>query len=364
MFKLINADDSARYGRLKTAHGSIETPFFMPVATKATVKHISPEELSKIGIKSIISNAFILYLSPGVDIIKKAGGIHEFMDFDKVIFTDSGGFQILDPGFLQRIVDSGVYFKNPFNGQMSFFSPEKCIQIQNGLGSDVAMCLDDVPRYGRTKSYIKASMKRTAVWAERCLKAHKNQKQMLFAIAHGGIFPDLRKQSTIEISKMDFDGYAIGGLCIGEEKKRMFEMVDISNRLMPEEKPRYLMGVGSPRELVLAIEKGMDIFDSAFPTRNARHATIFTFNGSLKILNRKFREDNSPIDRSCKCYTCRKFSRAYLHYLIKVNEPFGMRLATYHNLYFVERLMEKARKAIKNNEFREFKKEFLGSCVE
>jgi queuine tRNA-ribosyltransferase len=350
---------SARTGILKTAHASLKTPFFMPVATKANVKTLTPDELKTIGISCIISNAFILSLKPGVEIIAKHGRLHRFMGWNKGIFTDSGGFQILNPDFLLGKTDQGVMFRNLYTGKKQLFTPEISVNIQNELSSDVAMCLDDVPHHDAKKEEIKASVKRTHQWAERCLKSHSNKKQLIFGIAQGGIFPELRKISGEFMDSLDFDGIAIGGLCIGESKDDMFNALDAQLPVLSKEKPKYLMGVGSPQDILAAVEKGVDIFDSVYPTRNARRGTLFTSKGSIKITNKQFRDSTEPIEGDCGCYTCKNYTKAYLSYLIKEQELLGLRLATIHNLYFINSFIEKIRKEIKDGNLKSFKKEFL-----
>ncbi len=358
MFQVIQKEKKARLGRLKTDHGTATTPFFMPVATKASVKFITSNELIDMGADAIISNAMLLYLNPGVEIVRKADGIHKFMNFNKTIFTDSGGFQILGNEFFIGISDKHVKFKNPMSGKKYTLTPEQAIEIQNRLGSDVAMCLDHVPRYAHTRKQIEEATERTTFWAERCKKAHKNKKQLLFGINQGGIYADLRKKSSIELAKLDFDGYALGGLCIGEPKEAMNKMIDISTKTFPEHKPRYVMGVGSPIELVDAVEMGIDIFDSCMPTRNARHGWLFTKKGNLKIKNSKYIKDFGPIDKSCSCYVCKNYSKAYIRFLLKMNEPTGQRLASYHNVYFIQNLMKEIRKSIEDKKFESFRKNF------
>lgn len=357
--RILAEDGKARLGELKTAHGKLKTPFFMPVATKANVKTLTPEELNKIGISCIISNAFILSLKPGIEIISKHGKLHRFMNWNKGIFTDSGGFQILNPDFLLGKNDQGVIFRNLYTGHKQLFTPEISIHIQNELSSDVAMCLDDVPHHDAKKEEIKDSIKRTHQWAERCLKAHNNKKQLIFGIAQGGLFPDLRKFSGKFMDSLDFDGIAIGGLCIGESKPQMFRALNSQLSILSKEKPKYLMGVGSPQDIIEAVEKGIDIFDSVYPTRNARRGTLFTSKGNIKITNSKFRDMNEPIEDDCQCYTCRNYTKAYLSYLIKEQEILGLRLATIHNLHFLNKFMQRLRQEIKDSNLKRFKKEFL-----
>jgi len=359
MFKISHKDKNARIGVLKTAHGNIETPFFMPVATKATVKFASFEDLKRMKAEAIISNAFVLYLNPGLEAIEKFKGLHKFMNYRGVIFTDCGGFQILRESFIPKTEDKGILFISPFDGKKILLTPEMIMDIESRIGSDVAMVLDDVVEYEGSYEKAKGCMERTHKWAKECRKYHSNKKQLLFGICHGGFFEELRKESAKFINRLKLDGVAIGGLCIGEPKETMYKMLDCSLKNISKDKPRYLMGVGSPDDLVKCIEKGVDIFDSVFPTQNARHGTIFTWKGRIKINNRKYRNDKKSLDEQCNCYVCKSFSRAYINYLMKVNEYIYMRYTTYHNLYFLQRLMERIRKAIKEGKFSEFKKEFL-----
>ncbi|MAG08432.1 tRNA guanosine(34) transglycosylase Tgt [Candidatus Woesearchaeota archaeon] len=359
MFKISHKDKNARVGVLKTAHGSVETPFFMPVATKATVKHASFEDLERMKAKVIISNAFVLYLSRGLDAIEKFKGIHKFMKFKGVVFTDCGGFQVLRESFILNTDDEGILFKSPFDGKKILLTPKMIMDIESRVGSDVAMVLDDVVEYGGSYEKAKGCMKRTHKWAEECVKAHKNKKQLLFGICQGGFYEDLRKKSAKFVNGLKLDGMAIGGLCLGEPKDVMYKMLDCSLKHIDEEKPKYLMGTGSPEDLVKCISKGVDIFDSVFPTQNARHGTIFTWKGKLKIRNSKYKFDKKPLDEDCDCYVCKSFSRAYINYLMRISEHVYMRYTTYHNLYFMQRLMERVRKSIKAKKFSEFKKEFL-----
>ncbi len=360
MFEITAKDSKARTGRLHTLHGIIETPCFLPVATKAAVKHINQEQLKETKTEAFISNSLILYLT-NYDAVKEQG-IHKFMNWDKVIFTDSGGFQILKEGFLLNIVDNGVIFRSPFNGNKLLLTPKQAIEIQNNLAADVIMALDDVPAYTKDKDNyerVKESMIRTHKWAKICKENHKKDGQLLFGICQGGIFPELRKESAEFISSIDFDGIALGGLCIGESKELMYQMVDISTKIIPENKPRYLMGVGSPEDLLESIDHGIDIFDSAFPTQNARHGTIFTWNGKLRIAKQENKNQFTALDNNCKCYVCKQYTRAYLHYLFRIREPLAMSLLSFHNLYFIHDLLERTRKAIREKDFDRFKKWFL-----
>lgn len=361
MYKLVSEDSGARLGKLKTNHGTIQTPFFMPIATKGTAKQVSPEELKNLGSEALIANAFVLHLKPGLDIIKKFKGIHNFMKWNGVIFTDSGGFQILSKSFLHSADEKGVYFKNPFDGSKRFFTPEDIIKIEEDIGADVAMVLDFVPHYGNTKEYIANCTKITHLWAERCVKAHSDKKQLLFGICQGGTFEDLREKSSRFINNLDFDGVALGGLGIGEGSKLMTNSIKLSIKNIDKNKTRYLMGVGSPEDIIEAIGLGIDCFDSRFPTMNARHGGIFTSEGKINIEKAIYKDDVRPLDEKCKCYVCKIFSRAYIHHLYRTYEPIRDRYGNIHNLHFIQNLIKEARKAIKNNEFNNFKKGFLSS---
>ncbi|MDO8724450.1 MAG: tRNA guanosine(34) transglycosylase Tgt [Candidatus Methanoperedens sp.] len=361
MFELIHTDKNtgARVGKLKTNHGIIDTPAFMPVATKGTVKTIIPEELSEMGTQALISNAFHLLLAPGMEVIRKSGGLHKFMHWDRAIFTDSGGFQMIRKDFPFKISDEGFTYKNPRDGKKYSYTPESCLENQKIIGTDVAMILDECPAYGSDHSAIEASTARTIRWAERAKSIEANSGQLFFAILQGGTFAELRKKCAEELVEMDFDGYGIGGLSIGEPKEIMNEVLKSSVPLVPEDKPRYLMGVGSPVELLTAIESGVDIFDSAFPTRNARHQTLMTSRGNIDIARAKFTLDLSPIDENCDCYTCRNYTRAYLHHLFKESELLALRLASIHNLHFMQWIVLEAREAILEDRFVDFKKSVL-----
>lgn len=358
MFEIVGEDTGARAGKLTTSHGVVDTPCFMPVVTKGSIKTLSNDELLDIDIQAFISNAFVLYLKPGAGLIKEAGGLHKFMNWDRTIFTDSGGFQILKEEFAPDVTDKGVTFRSPFDDTRHLFTPEICIEVQEALGSDVAMVLDDCPHYGKSHDYMKASVTRTTDWANRCKEAHIDKKQLLFAIVQGGTFRDLREKSASDLIGIDFDGYGIGGLSIGEPKEKMLEVLEYTLPLLPKERPRYLMGLGSPVELLESISVGADIFDSSFPTRNARHNSVYTWSGNYNITRGKHAKDFAPLEEACACYACRNYTKAYIRHLMIVYEMLGMRLITIHNLYFLKQLMKKARDAILENRFREFKSEF------
>jgi len=357
----ISCEDTAtkaRVGKLRTAHGVVATPCFMPVATKASVKTLASEELLSLGVEAIISNALLLYLKPGVEVISAAGGLHTFMNFHRTIFTDSGGFQALRREFKPEFTKRGIAFRSPFDNSRHVFTPELCIAVQEALGSDVALTLDDCPPYGEAKERYVESVARTTRWARACKAAHACDDQLLFAIAQGGTFADLRRESAAQLAQLDFDGYGIGGLSIGEPHDVMLSMLEVSISALPEEKPRYLMGLGSPIEVLEAIARGVDIFDSAFPTRNARHSAVYTREGKYSITKAKHLRSHAPLEEACTCYTCRNYTRAYVSHLMRAGETLGMRLVTLHNLHFMQTLMRDARKAIAAGEFAEFLKEF------
>ena len=350
----------ARLGIVHTPHGSFETPAFMPVGTQATVKTMSPEELKEMGAGIILSNTYHLWLRPGNEIIKEAGGLHKFMNWDRPILTDSGGFQVFSLSEFRKIEEEGVHFRHHLNGSKLFLSPEKAMEIQNDLGSDIMMAFDECPPYPATFEYMKASVERTSRWAERCLQAHaRPNDQALFGIVQGGEFEELRKQSAKDLVSLDFPGYAIGGLSVGEPKDVMNRALEFTTPLLPENKPRYLMGVGSPDSLIDGAMRGIDMFDCVLPTRIARNGTLMTSEGRVVVKNAKYERDFGPLDPNCDCYACKNYSRAYIRHLIRANETFGIRLTSYHNLYFLLRLMEQIRDAIRNDRLRDFKEEFF-----
>lgn len=350
----------ARLGRVHTPHGSFDTPAFMPVGTQATVKTMSPEELKEMGAQIILSNTYHLYLRPGHDIVKEAGGLHRFMNWDRPILTDSGGFQVFSLAEMRKITEEGVEFRSHLNGDKHFISPEKSIEIQNALGSDIMMAFDECPPYPADYEYVKKSLERTTRWAERCREAHtRPNEQAIFGIVQGGMYEELRKQSARELTSLDFPGYAIGGLSVGEPKHMMYEMLECTVPLLPDNKPRYLMGVGSPDALLEGAIRGVDMFDCVLPTRIARNGTCMTSSGRLVVRNQKYARDFGPLDPKCSCYTCTHYSRAYLRHLIKTDETFGIRLTTYHNLHFLLQLMREVRQAIQDDRLLDFKEQFF-----
>lgn len=349
----------ARLGRVHTPHGSFDTPAFMPVGTQATVKGMSPHELKEIGAGIILSNTYHLYLRPGHELVKQAGGLHGFMNWDRPILTDSGGFQVFSLGDFRKITEEGVTFKSHIDGSKHFLSPEKAIEIENALGADIIMCFDECTPYPSDKDYAKKSMERTSRWAKRCKEAHMNpDKQALFGIVQGGMYPDLRRQSVEQLLELDFPGYAIGGLSVGEPAEEMYPILDITAPLLPADKPRYLMGVGSPDYLIEGALRGIDMFDCVLPTRIGRNGTVMTSNGRLIVRDAKYSKDFSPMDPECDCYACKNFSRAYIRHLLKVDEILGLRLATWHNLHFLLNLMKNVRKAIEEDRLMDFRNEF------
>lgn len=350
----------ARLGIVHTPHGSFETPAFMPVGTQATVKTMAPEEIKEMGAGIILSNTYHLWLRPGHEIIKEAGGLHKFMNWDRAILTDSGGFQVFSLSDMRKITEEGVHFRNHLNGSKMFLSPEKAMEIQNALGSDIMMAFDECPPFPATYEYMKASVERTSRWAERCLEAHERpQDQGLFGIVQGGEFEELRKQSARDLVSMDFPGYAIGGLSVGEPKPIMNRMLEYTTPLLPSHKPRYLMGVGSPDSLIDGAIRGIDMFDCVLPTRIARNGTCMTSQGRVVVKNAKYAKDFTSLDPECDCYTCKNYTKAYIRHLIKADETFGIRLTSTHNLHFLQNLMRQVRQAIREDRLGDFREEFF-----
>ena len=349
----------ARIGILHTPHGDIETPVFMPVGTQASVKGLSPEELDEAKAQIILSNTYHLYLRPGHEIVKKAGGLHNFMNYHKPILTDSGGFQVFSLSDLNKISEDGVEFKSHIDGSTHFIGPEKCMEIENALGADIIMAFDHCSKYGESHEEAEKAYKRTLNWLDRCYKAHNNPDQMLFPIIQGNFYKDLRIKSTLDTLKYIKCGVGIGGLSVGEPKQLMYEMLDAIKPYLPEDSPHYLMGVGSPDCILEGVIRGIDMFDCVLPTRIARNGTAFTSKGKLVIRNGEFKEDFRPIDEECDCYACKHFTRAYIRHLINTKEIMGGRLLSIHNIRFLTHLMEEIKKAIWEDRLLDFKKEFL-----
>ena len=350
----------ARLGILHTPHGDIQTPTFMPVGTQATVKGISSEELKEAGAGIILSNTYHLFLRPGSELVRDAGGLHKFMNWDRAILTDSGGFQIFSLAKLRKITEEGVHFSSHLDGSKHFLSPELAIETENNLGADIIMSFDECAPYPSTYEYTKKSMYMTTRWAERCQKAHKNtEKQALFGIVQGGMFEDLRKISARDLVSMDFPGYSIGGLSVGEPAELMYDMLDKTVPELPENKPRYLMGVGSPDYLIEGSIRGIDMFDCVLPTRLGRNGTVLTSHGRVIVRDAKYARDFTPIDPECNCPACKNYTRAYIRHLIKTDEMFGLRLCTLHNLHFLINLMKSIRGAIINDSLLDFRDEFF-----
>jgi len=349
---------------LNTPHGEVKTPIFMPVGTRGTVKTLTPKNLNDLHSQIILGNTYHLYLRPGHELVKKAGGLHKFMGWNKPILTDSGGFQVMSLSGLRKITAEGVRFQSHIDGSYHMFTPERVIEIQNDLGADIIMSFDECPPYPATKEYIASSLKTTLDWAKRGKDSHRRENhQALFGIVQGGIFEDLREESAKKLMEMDFPGYSIGGLAVGEPKEHMYGLTGFLDEILPKNKPRYLMGVGTPMDLLKNIENGVDMFDCVMPTRNARKGSIFTRNGKMMIKSARFKEDFRPIDAQCDCYACRNFSRAYIRHLFNVNEILGMQLASIHSLHFYLELVTKAREAIIENRYSKFVLDF-GSKLE
>lgn len=357
-FEVLARSGNARRGRLRLPHGTVETPVFMPVGTQATVKAMDPDELKELGATIILSNTYHLYLRPGEEIIREAGGLHSFMNWDRPILTDSGGFQVMSLSSLRKIEEQGVWFRSHHDGSKHLFTPERVVEIQETLGSDIMMVLDECPPYPADYDYVKQSLERTTRWAARCKKAQTRSDLSLFGIVQGGMYADLRTESAKQIVDLDFPGYAIGGLSVGEPLELMYEMLEHTTPLLPDERPRYLMGVGSPNELFVAVASGVDMFDCVLPTRQARHGKVFTRAGEINMRNARYAKDFGPIDPECSCRVCRDFTRAYIRHLLRANEILGVRLTTWHNLHFLLNLMDEMREAIEQDRFAAFWREF------
>jgi queuine tRNA-ribosyltransferase len=357
--KHICKQTGARYGILHTPHGSVETPMFMPVGTLASVKYISPEELYEIEAGIILANTYHLWIRPGVDVVANAGGVHKFMNYKGPMLTDSGGFQVFSLSEKRKISEDGVTFKNHLSGEKMFMSPEIAIDLQNKIGADVIMSFDECPAYPSTHEYMSESVERTLRWAKRGQLKHSNKKQALFGIVQGGEYEDLRAHCAKELVKMNFDGYSIGGTSVGESKEVLYKMIDYSIKHLPQDKPRYLMGVGSYDAIIMGVEKGVDMFDCVLPTRIARHGALMTSEGRINIRDKKYEYDLTAVDPKCDCYTCKNYSKSYLRHLYKSEEGLGKRLLSIHNLRFLINLTKQIRLAIQEDRFGDFKKEYF-----
>lgn len=360
-FRLLasDKDTNARCGEIITAHGKLDTPAFMPVGTQATVKTLIPDQLKDANVSALLCNAYHLTLRPGESVIRKIGGLHKFMNWDRVIITDSGGYQVFSLKGRTYITDDGVEFQSPIDGSKIFLAPEKVMEIQHALGADIIMAFDECLPYPCERDRAKQSIYRTINWAERCLTNHKKNDQALFAIVQGGVFKDIREECADRLVEMEFDGYAIGGLSVGEGNLLMNEVLEYTTPRLPEDKPRYLMGVGFPKDIMDGIERGIDMFDCVIPTRNGRNGCAFTTEGKVKIHNSRYRTDERPLDENCNCYTCSNFSRAYIRHLFTANEILGLGLMSLHNIYYFEEIMRKARKSIIEGVFADFKAQLL-----
>jgi queuine tRNA-ribosyltransferase len=366
-FTLIKKDpaSSARLGKMTTSHGVVNTPVFMPVGTQATVKTLSPADLVDLGAEIILSNTYHLFLRPGHELIREIGGIQKFMGWNRPVLTDSGGFQVFSLAELRKITEEGVTFQSPIDGGAKhLITPEYAVEIQEALGADIIMAFDECTPYPATRDYAQESLERTLRWARRCRDAKKETGQALFGIVQGGIYPDLRTRSADALVDTGFDGYAIGGLSVGETKPLMYEMIEATVPSLPGDQPRYLMGVGTPEDLVEGVDRGIDLFDCVMPTRNARNGTFFTSSGKLAIRNARYERDQQPIDLQCGCYTCRNFTRAYVRHLFNANEILALRLGTIHNVFFYLDLMRNVRMNIEKGTFREFKRKYLATREE
>ena len=357
-FELLAQDNGARRGRITLARGVVETPVFMPVGTYGTVKGMTPEELALLGSEIILGNTFHLMLRPGVEIIEQHGGLHGFMHWEGPLLTDSGGFQVFSLAEARRITPEGVHFRSPVNGDKVFLGPEESIRVQHSLNSDIIMVLDDCTPYPAGPEQAGASMELSLDWAKSCKEVHGDHPSALFGIIQGGMYTDLRQRSAESLVDMGFDGYAVGGLSVGEPADLMMETLEHTAQYMPEDSPRYLMGVGTPEDLVASVQRGIDMFDCVMPTRNARNGHLFTSTGDIRIRNAEHRTSEKPLDEECDCYTCRNYSRAYLHHLDKTNEILGSRLNTWHNLYYYHGLMRGLRDAIESRNLAAFAAEF------
>lgn len=357
-FKLTGHEGKARLGIVKTPHGDIQTPAFMPVGTQATVKTLNTDEVIASGSEVLLCNTYHLYLRPGYEVIEKLGGLHNFMNWQMPVLTDSGGFQVFSLRGLTKVTDEGAFFQSHLDGSSHLITPEKAIEIQQALGADIMMCFDEVPPYPSETEHLKRAVERTTRWEERCKAAKTNDMQALFGITQGGTDPKLREESARQIIDIGFDGYAIGGLSVGESTALMLEMTELTATILPEDKPRYLMGVGTPEEIVQAVAKGVDMFDCVLPTRNARRGALFTSHGKINIKNSQYADDNRALDENCRCSSCKNYSRAYLRHLLMAGEMLSMRVNTIHNLTYYQQLMKKIRSEIEKGTFGEFAKSF------
>lgn len=374
MYKILCKDGSAKRGRLETVHGTIETPVFMNVATVGAMKGaVSTEDLQNLKTQVVLSNTYHLHVRPGDEIVKKMGGIHKFMVWDKPILTDSGGFQVFSLAGLRKIKEEGVYFNSHIDGRKIFMGPEQSMQIQSNIASTIAMAFDECPPHPATRQYMQNSVDRTTRWLERCknemdrlnsLDTTINKSQLLFGINQGGIFEDIRVEHAKRISELNLDGYALGGLAVGESHAEMYDIIEKTVPYLPEDKPTYLMGVGTPANILEAVERGVDFFDCVYPARNGRHGHAYTNHGKMNLMNKKYELDDRPLDETCDCPTCRKYSRAYIRHLLKAKEMLGLRLMVTHNLYFYNNMMEEIRDAIEKGCFKEYKKKKLEQLEE
>ena len=374
MYKILCKDGSAKRGRLETVHGTIETPVFMNVATVGAMKGaVSTEDLQNLKTQVVLSNTYHLHVRPGDEIVKKMGGIHKFMVWDKPILTDSGGFQVFSLAGLRKIKEEGVYFNSHIDGRKIFMGPEQSMQIQSNIASTIAMAFDECPPHPATRQYMQNSVDRTTRWLERCKKEMDrlnsldttiNKSQLLFGINQGGIFEDIRVEHAKRISELNLDGYALGGLAVGESHAEMYDIIEKTVPYLPEDKPTYLMGVGTPANILEAVERGVDFFDCVYPARNGRHGHAYTNHGKMNLMNKKYELDDRPLDETCNCPTCRKYSRAYIRHLLKAKEMLGLRHMVTHNLYFYNNMMEEIRDAIEKGCFKEYKKKKLEQLEE
>ena len=374
MYKILCKDGSAKRGRLETVHGTIETPVFMNVATVGAMKGaVSTEDLQNLKTQVVLSNTYHLHVRPGDEIVKKMGGIHKFMVWDKPILTDSGGFQVFSLSSMRKIKEEGVYFNSHIDGRKIFMGPEQSMQIQSNIASTIAMAFDECPPHPATRQYMQNSVDRTTRWLERCKKEMDrlnsldttiNKSQLLFGINQGGIFEDIRVEHAKRISELNLDGYALGGLAVGESHAEMYDIIEKTVPYLPEDKPTYLMGVGTPANILEAVERGVDFFDCVYPARNGRHGHAYTNHGKMNLMNKKYELDDRPLDETCDCPTCRKYSRAYIRHLLKAKEMLGLRLMVTHNLYFYNNMMEEIRDAIEKGCFKEYKKKKLEQLEE